>query len=115
MPAPVRLRLSRAKGFDLQSASRAANGLDAVSVTRPGRWGNPFRIAKDNKASVAVERYRDALVAGRLPYTAADVAAALRGRNLACWCKTDAPCHADVLLELANSSAICEKRRLPRC
>lgn len=28
----------------------------------------------------------------------------LRGKNLACWCKPDAPCHADVLLDLANSS-----------
>ena len=27
----------------------------------------------------------------------------LRGKNLACWCPTDGPCHADVLLELANA------------
>lgn len=27
----------------------------------------------------------------------------LRGRNLACWCSLDQPCHADVLLELANA------------
>lgn len=26
----------------------------------------------------------------------------LRGKNLACWCKIGNPCHADVLLELAN-------------
>jgi hypothetical protein len=26
----------------------------------------------------------------------------LRGKNLACWCALDAPCHADVLLKLAN-------------
>jgi hypothetical protein len=26
----------------------------------------------------------------------------LRGKNLACWCKLGEPCHADVLLELAN-------------
>jgi hypothetical protein len=26
----------------------------------------------------------------------------LRGKNLACWCPLDKPCHADVLLELAN-------------
>jgi len=34
--------------------------------------------------------------------TAALNVAELRGKNLACWCKLDAPCHADVLLELAN-------------
>jgi hypothetical protein len=27
----------------------------------------------------------------------------LRGKNLACWCRLDQPCHADVLLELANA------------
>jgi hypothetical protein len=26
----------------------------------------------------------------------------LRGKNLACWCKPGSPCHADVLLDLAN-------------
>lgn len=26
----------------------------------------------------------------------------LRGKNLACWCALDQPCHADVLLEIAN-------------
>ena len=26
----------------------------------------------------------------------------LRGKALACWCATDTPCHADVLLEIAN-------------
>jgi hypothetical protein len=30
----------------------------------------------------------------------------LRGKNLACWCKPDQPCHADVLLELANDPAL---------
>jgi hypothetical protein len=29
----------------------------------------------------------------------------LRGKNLACWCPLDQPCHADVLLELANARA----------
>ena len=28
--------------------------------------------------------------------------APLRGRDLACWCPVGDPCHADVLLELAN-------------
>lgn len=27
----------------------------------------------------------------------------LRGKNLACWCALDQPCHADVLLEIASS------------
>lgn len=28
--------------------------------------------------------------------------APLRGKDLACWCPLDQPCHADVLLEVAN-------------
>jgi Domain of unknown function (DUF4326) len=27
----------------------------------------------------------------------------LRGKNLMCWCPADQPCHADILLELANA------------
>jgi hypothetical protein len=27
----------------------------------------------------------------------------LRGKNLACWCRLDQPCHADVLLEIGNA------------
>ena len=46
MTKPVRLRLSRAKGFDLQAHSLAVNGLPAVVVARPGIWGNPFVVGK---------------------------------------------------------------------
>ena len=27
----------------------------------------------------------------------------IKGKDLACWCSLDKPCHADVLLKLANS------------
>lgn len=33
---------------------------------------------------------------------------ALRGLSLACWCRLDQPCHADVLMELANRPLVCE-------
>lgn len=36
------------------------------------------------------------------PPSLADIRAALRGRNLACWCPLDRPCHGDTLLYLAN-------------
>jgi hypothetical protein len=29
----------------------------------------------------------------------------LRGHDLACWCPLDKPCHADVLLRLANTGS----------
>jgi hypothetical protein len=50
----------------------------------------------------AVRRYREDLFAGRLAVTVADVRRELRGRDLACYCPLDGPCHADVLLEVAN-------------
>jgi hypothetical protein len=113
--APARLRLSRAKGFDLQAHSRALNGLPAVNVARPSKWGNPFNW-KDCSPDAgpaewakgaAVDMFRD-LVAPKPPHIVAlymsreDIVRALRGRNLACHCALDQPCHADVLLEIAN-------------
>lgn len=35
--APVRLQLSRRKGFSLQAASRALNGLDAILLDLANR------------------------------------------------------------------------------
>jgi len=32
----------------------------------------------------------------------------LRGKDLVCWCPLDKPCHADVLLELANKPPVQE-------
>jgi hypothetical protein len=41
------------------------------------------------------------LIAAGAPPTAEEIAE-LRGKDLACWCRLDQPCHADVLLDLAN-------------
>jgi len=42
-----------------------------------------------------------AVKAGKAP-SRAEIREALRGKNLGCWCKPGTPCHADVLLEVAN-------------
>lgn len=86
---PIRVQLSRAKGWRMPP--------NTVSVARPGPWGNPYRIGTCliGDAQDAVDAFRANLPRGL------DLSA-LRGRNLACWCKPGAPCHADVLLELAN-------------
>ena len=78
----------------------------AVYVGRPTRWGNPHRIDPERPESRvdAVRRYRDDLLAGRLRFTVDDVRAELAGRDLVCWCRLDQACHADVLLDVANSS-----------
>ncbi len=88
-PMPCRIQRKRTKGFRLQDAS--PNGLPVVYVGRPTKWGNPytgtaigdFRVWAINSLHTDLHE--------------------LRGKNLACWCPLDQPCHADVLLELANS------------
>ena len=44
---PVRLKLSRKAGFNLQNESFKLNGLPCVKVSRPSKWGNPFKIGDD--------------------------------------------------------------------
>lgn len=128
MTAPVRLRLSRANGFNLQAASARANGLTAVKVDRTTKWGNPFCIRKaiDTSVAPATEKWivqrgsASTIFENEQAATAAAVKMfrdwvtlpsqkALRdrawnelaGRNLACWCR--GACHADVWLELVNA------------
>lgn len=48
------------------------------------------------------EAMRMTLGGWRLPFTVADVRRELAGRDLACWCPPGSPCHADVLLAVAN-------------
>jgi len=112
---PIRLQLSRRKGFDLQALSLATNGLPAIVVGRPTRWGNPFVVGVEDKAEYCVQLYR-MMLNGYICLTCkvgVDLQKAariyvrgqawrLKGKNLACWCRLDRPCHADALLELAN-------------
>ena len=98
-------------------AGRSACGAAAAWRSRPGlgtsggrqRWGNPYvwrpgelragRVAVRDRAE-ALARYESDLQAD--PARVADVRAELRGVDLACWCPLDEPCHADVLLRVAN-------------
>lgn len=109
---PQRIQLSRAKGFNLQAASLALNGLPAVVVARPSRWGNPFvvgayvRLGHNLPVKIRNAETAAALFRMTCEERAPDLSA-LRGKNLACWCELPAPwepdhCHAAILLELAN-------------
>ena len=75
-------------------------------VDRSTRWGNHRFVVGENPGvpdkATAQALFRKALLAGELEFSVADVQRALPDMNLACWCKPDDPCHADVLLELAN-------------
>jgi hypothetical protein len=107
---PVRLQLSRCKGFKLQAFSQSVNGLAAVKVDRSTRWGNPFAVTTygqqgtvqafqawlDGRSCDSALKDRRQAILGNLRV--------LAGANLACWCKPDTPCHADILLSCAASA-----------
>jgi hypothetical protein len=75
-----------------------------VYVGRPSRWGNPFRVG--DAAGELVARYRAWLLDPNRGHgdgpSITEIRRELRGRDLGCWCDLDQPCHADVLLEVAN-------------
>lgn len=90
---PQRFQRSRRAGARLPSG--------VIVVSRPTRWGNPHPLSLGRPE--AVRRYRDDLIGGRLRITVDDAKRELRGHDLACYCPLDQPCHADVLIELANT------------
>ena len=81
---------------------------NTVKVDRTTIWGNWWQIGKHsdylghriNTKQQAVDCYRE--LAWPDMHHRAWIEERLAGKNLACWCKLDEPCHADVLLELAN-------------
>jgi hypothetical protein len=109
---PNRIQRQRTAGWRMPEG--------AVYVGRPTKWGNPFI------GPGAVDAYRRWIETGwrtligvtgpddlevehvkgweTLPRTELlKFIGDLRGKDLCCWCSLDKPCHADVLLELANA------------
>ena len=85
---------------------------DAIYVGRPSKWGNPWRVGERHPGDghrltreEVIEMYRNELPTmltardneGRIILDLYE----LRGKDLVCWC-APLPCHADILLELAN-------------
>jgi hypothetical protein len=124
MTAPRRIQLQRTKGW------RKPEG--AIVVARPGAWGNPFDVRRYGiERAVTLyddlvrgiwdpttvgsglsildfaysdhRAWRDELRRRIGPGHPAELAQVfLAGHDLACWCPLDQPCHADVLLAIAN-------------
>lgn len=139
MDKPTRIQRKRTKGWRMPD--------NTVSVTRPGKWGNPFdlrkgehcwtaiahgfRADKPGRIAASVAIYKAWVLNGKAdhidcglaiehrgkemrvgsspavtapaPPTLDEIREELAGKNLACFCPLDQPCHADVLLELANA------------
>lgn len=142
MTKPIRIQRRRVKGWKMPA--------NTISVTRPGKWGNPFdfrssdccwlalsygcrgdRLGRQEASVKAFREWISPLSKGKKlvryergvtfgnekeksvqigprfivgpPPSVETIRTQLRGKNLACFCKIGEPCHADVLLEIANS------------
>lgn len=118
---PQRIQRRRTKGWKAP--------LGVVNCTRPGKWGNPFKVGDYVMKGDGVGGFGAALVMYTCTtkkyadsrYTLIETpeqavewyrwymetyhreeVKELRGKDLMCFCGLDAPCHVDVLLELAN-------------
>ena len=96
---PERIQRKRTKGWKKPP--------NTVSVCRPGKWGNPHPVGwcqicgAEHTQQDAVDEYREDIII-RGPSAIVEIREALTGKNLMCFCKIGTPCHADVLLEVAN-------------
>ena len=113
---PVRIQRRRIKGWRMPA--------NTVCVSRPSRWGNRYKpgvskmrpqglgyqkegryfiTPKTTQEAVAAFREDLARMAKRDPDGFEKTyLAPLRGKNLACWCGENDPCHGDPWLEIAN-------------
>lgn len=124
--SPKRIQRSRVAGWQMPEG--------AVVVSRPTKWGNPIAVSdvagqypslsQRQVATLVVRDFETLARSGSLslpnwrrsggergPVTwvypgVAEIREHLAGRDLACWCRLGDPCHADVLLEIANGGAV---------
>lgn len=104
---PKRIQRRRTKGFKLPE--------NTICVDRTSKWGNPFIVGEFGTKRECIHAHF-ALLSGYINvvkkpsikvqqdyynYVASNIEK-LKDKNLACFCKDGEPCHADVLLELAN-------------
>lgn len=101
---PRRIQRKRSKGWKMPANTKC--------VTRPGRFGNPFYVAPSpedrNPRDPFWRKTAEAAVADFERLVIYDqrlkevIRTELRGFNLACYCAPGKPCHADILLKIAN-------------
>lgn len=90
--------------FPISRGTQTTMGV-TTPVYQIGTWDGPamwFKDTKQEAAKISVEAFRAWLTHAPQAQLLAKVKIALRGKDLACWCPVDQPCHADVLLDLAN-------------
>lgn len=95
--SPSRIQRKRTAGWKLPP--------NTVCVDRSTPFGNPYKLSLVKDRHLVVDLFKDFVRSDEEEaQTYRKRIGALRGKNLACWCPLDQPCHADVLLEIANAS-----------
>ena len=110
MKQPVRIQRKRTKGWKMPPNTKY--------VGRTTQWGNPFEVEGEVTPEVAIQRFalhlhdyfgwvENETKRAFYPFSVKstefkDWLKPLKGKNLACWCPLDKPCHADILLKIAN-------------
>lgn len=119
MTKPIRIQLSRRKGWRMPP--------NTVKVCRPGRHGNPWKIRQlspsgrwvvegprapmfghmcgneEGARLLAVKLHRESFDGPNGDQLRKQAQDDLRGKNVACFCGLNVPCHGDTLLEIANA------------
>ena len=103
MRKPIRIQRKRTRGWKIPE--------NAVYVGRGTKWGNPCKIGDridspdrqthyyaDRDEVIRLFKVRLNIILENYPHWLDE----LRGKDLVCWCPVGKPCHADILLELAN-------------
>ena len=119
---PSRIQRQRTKGWRTPLCSCGC-GRKAIYVGRGSKWGNPWVVTgnlikdADHDHLIAFDSHDEALRHAVSWYAEAipngwesvpmlkDIRAELAGHDLMCWCPAGQPCHADVLLDIANEEA----------
>ncbi len=87
-----RIQYKRSKGWRMPE--------NAVYVGRPSKWGNPYKIGIDGTRLEVIEKYLiwlDAQLQENRKFLEP-----LKGKDLACWCPLNMPCHADIIIKILN-------------
>ncbi len=89
-----RIQRKRTKGWRMPP--------NTVYVGRPSIWGNHFIVGVDGNAEECFDKFKRGAYGSFSTLGRKMAREELKGKNLACWCALDQPCHADILLEIAN-------------
>lgn len=97
IPKPIRVQRKRTKDWKMPP--------NTIYVGRPTKWGNPYKAGNHHGLTLSEEKACEffSIHIHRVEGKIEEIKKELKGKNLACFCPIGTPCHADILLDIANS------------